>query len=52
MKQISRPTYADPDLEAAMQRCIDLYVGPGPCHKPEYIEAKEAYYALLTAKRA
>ena len=36
-------------LDAALAECRRLYVGPGPCHLPDYMAARRRYHVLLVA---
>jgi len=37
------------ELDAALRACRGAYVGPGPCHRPDYLAARRRYALLLVA---
>lgn len=38
---------AQSNLESALNKCHETYIGPGPCYSKPYLEARREYHKLL-----
>jgi hypothetical protein len=42
--------HADPELQAAYERCCATVTAPLPCRDPVYLAARHQYHKLLVAR--